>query len=274
MKNNKKILTGLLIVGGLKKYLDFKEADEIKREKQLLETRLEKIQVYFDVLRYYFIMKMVEAIAKISEKILKSVREGYELGLGLDDIEDLVHAQDSSLQAKNNIIEANRNFQISKLKYDNLLKREFNLIRAINNIDVENNLLIYFDSISIDDKDLNYKFKLLKIKYETNTKSLVTIKSEIKSNEILLNEMNKKLELGLVTPRDTFYAEKLLYDHKLEFLNIEYDTVILKYQLLLILQYCNKYQYNDIIKSLKMDKEYYKSDFFKELLDENILVTS
>ena len=69
MKNNKKILTGLLIVGGLKKYLDFKEADEIKREKQLLETRLEKIQVYFDVLRYYFIMKMVEAIEEISENM-------------------------------------------------------------------------------------------------------------------------------------------------------------------------------------------------------------
>ena len=58
MKNNKKILTGLLIVGGLKKYLDFKEADEIKREKQLLETRLEKIQVYFDVLRSYSLRKV------------------------------------------------------------------------------------------------------------------------------------------------------------------------------------------------------------------------
>ena len=149
-----------------------------------------------------------------------------------------------------------------------MFKREFNLTRAINKIDVENKLLIYFDSISIDDKDMNYKFKLLKIKFETNTKSLVTIKSKIESNEILLKKTIQRLKVGSISPKDPLYSKKLVYDHKLEFLNIEYDKVILKYQLLLILQYCNKYQYNDIIKSLIKDKENYKSDIFKELLDE------
>lgn len=259
MGTTENILLGLLLVVFNNNNL----RNTINNNKILLDKKLEKIEAYFNVLRYYNVIKIDEMIQKNLKEIDEEVEASYYQGT----IGTLEYINQKKLldESKNKLIKSDYNFIIAKLKYDKLFENKFNLSRSIIKYQFQENLLDHFKNIIIDDKELRYKFNLLKADYNFKVNSFNNIKKVISSNKIILDNIKIQLERGQIRRSDVMVVEIPLLQNKLELLNLEYDLVILKYKLLIILQYCDKYSYQNLIESLANEKDYFKSEIYETI---------